>query len=931
MVNAAVCKKYLPLLLLALLPNFTCDPPSNSQSIVPDLVGTQIGEVDALLSAAGLTRGSVFTDFQSGVAMNTVYQQNPPAGAAVVPGTLVHLLVSLGDLLPKITEVSSQQGVPGEIIRIEFADAQGNSLLVGFNNIRVTPILQTESYLTVQVPPIAAGTYDLNVAFAESPEVKASVDWHFIVNPQSVPAMNEAEAFLNSVQSLLDGTRRYVEQAAEMSGVLIGELHQIDDDFDTCDRFLQYARIRLSQLSVPDRQLLCSLLAGSGVPMEVTPDAKSAMKDGDGTKAINPAALMFFASVIKLDAMSAGTTNLYATLDALKYGALASGAQTSWSHISASQATNLCAFLDIVQIPLLAADYFMDCVVPTDIKQITASARPDQGNRLNPGETSTLSAKGNFGAQVAWADVEITFTADGMSRHFAESYARALGQFTLIPAELRAQILGRVTANVGGVFAGMGFAANDPVFFALHQKLAIAWGLDVPVDVHFYRNNGDGSLSNAFKNLIPVLGEGPSQSLQALLLNTCGTSKGISANASMKITDESVLSFDATRNKLHAKRIGSTEVSLFPYRFEEESTNAGIATVEGWYFLQDEVPAGSSGKSLKIAEKGPLVIPVSSQSDMVFSPLTRSPVSGLSPRAFTPDGGSFEISLTPVDLGDRLYTGSSGFAHYTFGPVVIYEPESTEPIENDPPGGGGDPEVGEGDPVMPNRPPVSIAFLVDGSASMILSDPENSRILACKELVKILLENDEVAIFDFGPPATDGFKQTRLLQAFTTDKDDVLDALDRVTSVGGSPMYTSLMDVIPYISNTANLPLKFILLTDGRAFDKTIFESAVRVALDYDVSVNVVGLGRLPDYVSLMRLAERTGGHYTQSRTVLGLRDLLLGIGLRMNTGSVNLDAALVFIPAVPPGDYFIEGSVNTHIDGATITSYYNMPVTVEP
>ncbi|HEG42640.1 MAG TPA: PASTA domain-containing protein, partial [Phycisphaerales bacterium] len=76
-----------------------------TQALVPDVVGLTQAAAEANIVAAGLTVGTVTTDYSDTVALNDVISQNLTAGTSVPAGTSVNLVISLGVQMVTVPDV----------------------------------------------------------------------------------------------------------------------------------------------------------------------------------------------------------------------------------------------------------------------------------------------------------------------------------------------------------------------------------------------------------------------------------------------------------------------------------------------------------------------------------------------------------------------------------------------------------------------------------------------------------------------------------------------------------------------------------------------------------------------------------------------------------------------------------------------------------
>jgi hypothetical protein len=124
----------------------------------------------------------------------------------------------------------------------------------------------------------------------------------------------------------------------------------------------------------------------------------------------------------------------------------------------------------------------------------------------------------------------------------------------------------------------------------------------------------------------------------------------------------------------------------------------------------------------------------------------------------------------------------------------------------------------------------------------------------------------EAAIFRY-PPAGD------LLQGYTADLDSLDAAISQIGSGGGTPTYSSLLDVIDYTEEekpTDSFDRSIVLLSDGLPSDQSLRPQVCERATELSIPIYSIGLGPASDIdgdltraVEEMRaVAECTGAAY---------------------------------------------------------------------
>ena len=157
--------------------------------------------------------------------------------------------------------------------------------------------------------------------------------------------------------------------------------------------------------------------------------------------------------------------------------------------------------------------------------------------------------------------------------------------------------------------------------------------------------------------------------------------------------------------------------------------------------------------------------------------------------------------------------------------------------------------------------PVSLGILIDNSGSMREKRPSVNQ--AALNLVRASNPQDEVFIVNFN-------EEPYLDQDFTSNIDQMKEALERVASRGGTAMYDALVAASDHLRKSAKLDKKALLvITDGEdnASRETLEAAIRRLAVDGGPTVYTIGLlneeekGPAKKAKRALRLvAEQTGG-----------------------------------------------------------------------
>ena len=228
-------------------------------------------------------------------------------------------------------------------------------------------------------------------------------------------------------------------------------------------------------------------------------------------------------------------------------------------------------------------------------------------------------------------------------------------------------------------------------------------------------------------------------------------------------------------------------------------------------------------------------------------------------------------------------------------------------------------EVNEG-----NGEPLSLVLDFDESGSMTSNDRQRLRVQAGKQLVDLLMEDDQAAVIGFT-------SSTRVIQDFTTDKEELKDAIDQVRASGGTYIFRSLQKALDMLRDTSTTKRAIVLLTDGETADGNLFSSVVSEANDLNVPIYPVGLGSNLNFEQLRSLADETRGVFGEASKAEDLERVFQAVGLSVVEGSIRIaiDAALD-TPLPEPGDYIITADLVTTVRQETFTTPVSFRVKVK-
>jgi len=174
-----------------------------------------------------------------------------------------------------------------------------------------------------------------------------------------------------------------------------------------------------------------------------------------------------------------------------------------------------------------------------------------------------------------------------------------------------------------------------------------------------------------------------------------------------------------------------------------------------------------------------------------------------------------------------------------------------------------------------NSSAFDIAYVIDDSGSMSSNDPQNARLIACEEFVKILRDKDGYSIISF----EDGAEEK---QSLTTDKSEELikSAIDKFGSGGGTNIAAGLEKGISVLDSSDSLSKIIVLLTDGEDSGLTSQkERIITEALNKNITIYSIFLNASKEEynrnntLDIQEIAEGTGGkfYYISSDEVIDI------------------------------------------------------------
>ena len=230
---------------------------------------------------------------------------------------------------------------------------------------------------------------------------------------------------------------------------------------------------------------------------------------------------------------------------------------------------------------------------------------------------------------------------------------------------------------------------------------------------------------------------------------------------------------------------------------------------------------------------------------------------------------------------------------------------------------------------------VRAAILIDDSGSMSDSDPNLLRAAAARLFWETLLPastGNQVALLDFGPGSTTGFRDTRLLQSWTGSAGSLVTALGVIGARGETPLYESVIETSKWISTTTTSDQKrmILLLTDGEPTGSATRLSAINAAKAAGVTIHGVGLGPASDkstaatpaaVAAVREVAEQTGGVYAAATDAIALAPIFKILATVSSKGQL---IGRFRISPVPPTGTNVRGTVSVTSGGLVETASFS-------
>jgi len=134
------------------------------------------------------------------------------------------------------------------------------------------------------------------------------------------------------------------------------------------------------------------------------------------------------------------------------------------------------------------------------------------------------------------------------------------------------------------------------------------------------------------------------------------------------------------------------------------------------------------------------------------------------------------------------------------------------------------------------RVPVSLGLVLDTSGSMSGEKIATAKSAVERFLHRLLDESDEVFLYQFESSAT-------LVQDWTTDRQAVSRALDRLRARGGTALYDAAAEAVPLAQSGAQRKKAVVIISDGNDTSSQIDAAAVQQLIrETEVLVYAIGI-----------------------------------------------------------------------------------------
>lgn len=240
------------------------------------------------------------------------------------------------------------------------------------------------------------------------------------------------------------------------------------------------------------------------------------------------------------------------------------------------------------------------------------------------------------------------------------------------------------------------------------------------------------------------------------------------------------------------------------------------------------------------------------------------------------------------------------------------------------------------------------ALLFDSSGSTATTDRDRRREDAAVAFVEGMPAGTQLTVLDFGVSrggifgprvVSPGLNNSRLLSDFSSDAANLIEAIARVTSSGGTPMYGALGDALKILESVHDRgaqDLFLIVFTDGEAGDYSSARasSVIDRANAMAMPIHTVALtgGDAEDQVDLAKLQRLSSS--TQGLSLTAFEPAELVRHFQRLTGAVesrvSVRVDLKFSGSVPKGTYRVTGILDASVYGGSASAPFDVVLGVQ-
>lgn len=314
--------------------------------------------------------------------------------------------------------------------------------------------------------------------------------------------------------------------------------------------------------------------------------------------------------------------------------------------------------------------------------------------------------------------------------------------------------------------------------------------------------------------------------------------------------------------------------------------------------------------------------------------------------SFTGSNGTLTLNLELLDAQGRPIGGDLAPENFM---VRVAETQILGAASNTPVGVTVvDAEVTEVSVKPPTVAGLTGALLFDSSGSTATTDRDRRRVDAAVAFVEGMPTGTQLTVMDFGVSrgglfgprvVSPGLSDSRLLSDFSSDPASLIEAISRVTSSGGTPMYGALGDalkVLESVHDRGAQDLFLIVFTDGEAGDysSSRANSVIDRANAMEMPIHTVALtgGGAEDEVSLAKLQRLSSG--TQGLSLTAFEPDELVRHFQQLTGAVesrvSIRVDLKFSGSVPTGTYRVTGLLDASVYGGSASAPFDVVLGVQ-